>query len=293
MQASRSVYTPYCEAARRSPLSRFSKTIFSSSRLSELANDDMLVRGPRILPLHFETVEVPAASSTPSTPACSAKYTAEEPRTPIQASRYCHTQYSEAVRRSLLSRRSKVPSQHSPPHVNDDVAPVLGSCVVPSRTKVIEVPAVWAAPSMPVHQVKARGEEEPCVPIQVCVRISTSSFSQANLHCRPLAACILHTARPHDSPCCLVSLRPFSLPRGSLHLLMTMSRWFQSHAFCHCFLRRPKYPLLRLPQPALQLKSPVLLSRPPVLVILNILRLRDAPHSLVTLRLLHDNCLRL
>ena len=104
----------------------------------------------------------------------------EEPRAPIQASRYCHAQYCEASQCSPFSRRSKAPSQQLPPLVNDDVVPVPGSCIVPLRFEVIEVPAVRAASSTPVHQVKSRGEEEPRAPIQVCDRISTSSFSQAN-----------------------------------------------------------------------------------------------------------------
>ena len=129
------MYTAYCEASRLSLLSRFSETIFSPSRLSALANDDVtLVPEPRILPLLFETAKVPAPSSTPACPA------AEEPSAPIQASRSCHTQYSEAARCSPLSRHSKAPSRQLPPLVNGDVMPVSGSSIVPSRSEVIEVP---------------------------------------------------------------------------------------------------------------------------------------------------------
>src|ERR1700733_13014102 len=46
---------------------------------------------------------------------------------------------------------------------------------------IFETPlSATEAPSTPVHQVKAKGEEEPCTPVQVCVRISACSFSQAN-----------------------------------------------------------------------------------------------------------------
>ena len=51
------------------------------------------------------------------------------------------------------------------------------NCIFETPLSATEAPA---APSTPVHQVKARGEEEPCTPVQVCVRISASSFSQAN-----------------------------------------------------------------------------------------------------------------
>ena len=113
------MYTAYWEASRRSPLSRFSKTVLSPPQLSDLANDDVtLVSGTRILPLRFETAKVPAAPSTPVRPA---KATAEKPRAPIQASRYRHTQYYETTQCSPLSRRSKAPSQQLPSLVNVDV----------------------------------------------------------------------------------------------------------------------------------------------------------------------------
>jgi hypothetical protein len=173
------VYTTYCEASRRSPLSRFSKTTFSPPQRSALANDGVMpVSGSPILPLRFETAKVPAAPSTPVRPATT---TAEEPRAPIQASRYCDTQYYETARCSPLSRRSKAPSQQLPALVNVAVVPAPGSNTVPSHLEVIKVPTVPAAPSTPVHQVKAaRGEEEPRAPIQVRVRISISSFPQTN-----------------------------------------------------------------------------------------------------------------
>ena len=171
------MYTAYCEAAQCSPLSRFSKTISSSSQLSTLANDDVtLVSGLGILPLRFETANAPVA---PSTPAYPAKATAEEPHTPIQASRYCRAQSCEATLCSPPSHRSKAPSRRLPPLVNGDVVPVPGSYIAPLRSEVIEVLAVQAAPTTPVHQVRARAKE-PRAPTQVCVRISTSSFSQAN-----------------------------------------------------------------------------------------------------------------
>jgi hypothetical protein len=132
---------------------------------------------PFILPLRFETAKVPAA---PSTPVCPAKATAEEPCTPVQASRSCYTEYCEAARCSPLSRRSKALSQQLPLLANDDVVPVPGSGIAPLRFKAIEVPAVQAAPSAPVRQVKARGDEEPRTPIPVCIGISTSPFSRTD-----------------------------------------------------------------------------------------------------------------
>jgi len=124
------VYTAYWEASRRSPLSRFSKTVLSPPQLTELADDDItLVSGSRILPLRFETAKVPAAPSTPVRPA---KATAEKPRAPIQASRYRHTQYYETARCSSLSRRSNVPSQQLPSLVNVDVVPAAPSTPVQS-----------------------------------------------------------------------------------------------------------------------------------------------------------------
>jgi hypothetical protein len=152
--------TAYREAAQCSPLSRFSKTTLSSLQLSELANDD--ITNSRILPLRFETAKVPAAPSTPVRPA---KATAEVPRAPVRASRYCRAQYCAAAQCSPLSRRSKAPSQQLTVLDDDDVVPVPGAYIVPLRFK-----SVRAAPSTPVDQVKARGEEEPRAPIPVCVR---------------------------------------------------------------------------------------------------------------------------
>ena len=93
------MYTAYDEVSRRSPLSRFSKSIFSSSQLTALANDDVpLFPSARILPLHFETAKVPVARSIPAYPA---KTTAEEPRAPIQASRHRHTRVKRSSKAEL------------------------------------------------------------------------------------------------------------------------------------------------------------------------------------------------